>query len=260
MIPTIKVKISLLASALLFAGLIATRGAEVFDRARSTLERWVETRQIIARERTTWLAEEKTLTENIAFLKNEIESFKQAIADANMDIDTQDDTQKELRAEISEAEEAVKVVEAAVPDYERKLLELASIFPSVFKETVDARLRRIPNPDSDREISVPLDERVQNIISILENLEYFNKTINLSSELRETDGETIEVRTIYVGLGQAYFVDEGKTIAGYGYPVIGKGWEWISMPEIAQAVTDAILVADNRKPAVFVSVPVDLQE
>jgi hypothetical protein len=68
------------------------------------------------------------------------------------------------------------------------------------------------------------------------------------------------VKTIYVGFGQAYFADEGLTTAGYGYPVVGKGWVWVPMPEIAQAVNDAFLVADNRKPAVFVSVPVALQE
>lgn len=258
-LPT-KLKLSLFATLPLLSLFSVSRGAEVFDKARTTLERWVETRQIIAQERTAWLAEEKTLTESIDFLKTEMASIKQAIADANVDISTQDDTQKELRTEINDAEEALKVVEAAVPVFEKKLLDLASIFPSVFVEKVATQMRRIPDPSSNRAVSATLDERVQNIISILENIEYFNKTINLSSELRETDGDTIEVKTIYIGFGQAYFVDEGMTTAGYGYPVIGKGWEWISMPEIAQAVTNTILVADNRKPAVFVSVPVDLQE
>ena len=151
-------------------------------------------------------------------------------------------------------------MEAAVPVFEKKLLELSSIFPDVFWEKVATQMRRIPDPASAREQNLPVDERIQNIISILENVEYFQKTVNLSSELREANGETIEVKTVYIGFGQAYFADEAMTTAGYGYPVIGKGWEWVSMPEIAQAVTNAILVADSRKPAVFVSVPVALQE
>lgn len=260
MIPTKKMRTPLLMLILLLGGFMMANGAEVYTKARTTLKQWVETRQIIAEERTSWLAEEKTLTENIDFMTNEIETLKQAILDAKVDIDTQDDTQKALRADIKEFDEAIAIIEAAVPVFEKKLLELSTIFPAVFLGKVSTQMRRIPDPNSVRRLNVPIEDRIQNVISILQNLEYFNKTINLSSELREYDGETIEVKTIYVGFGQAYFADEGQTTAGYGFPVIGKGWEWVPMPEIAQAVNDAILVADNRKPAVFVNVPVDLKE
>ena len=260
MTSTKRLRIPLLAMAALMGSLAAVQGAEVLENARSTLQQWVETRQIIAEERTSWLAEEKTLTESIEFMKAEIESLNQAIADAEEDIGTQDETQSKLKAEIAESEEAIAIVESAVPVFEKKLLELASIFPAVFEEKVATQMRRIPDPDLDREVDVELEARVQNIISILKNIEYFNKTINLGSELREANGEMVEVRTLYVGFGQAYFTDEAMTTAGYGYPIVGQGWQWIERPEIAQAVSDAILVADNRKPAVFVSVPVSLQE
>ena len=244
----------------LLGSLAAAQGAEVLENARSTLQRWVETRQIIAEEKTSWLAEEKTLNESIDFMKAEIESLTSAIADAREDISSQGDNEKRLSAEIKESEAAIAIVEAAIPVFEAKLIELSSIFPAVFVEKVATQMRRIPDPKLNRTVDIPLEERVQNVISILKNIEYFNKTINLSSELREANGETVEVRTLYVGLGQAYFSDEAMTTAGYGYPVVGKGWQWVEKPEIAQAVTDAILVADNRKPAVFVSVPVSLQE
>lgn len=260
MTPIKKLRIPLFALTTLLGGSAAVQGAEVLEEARSTLQRWVETRQIIAEERTSWMAEEKTLNESIEFMRSEIESLSQAIADAEEDIGTQDETQTKLKSEIAESAEAIAIVEAAVPVFEKKLLELSSIFPTVFIEKVATQMRRIPDPELDREVDVPLEERVQNVISILKNIEYFNKTINLSSELRESGGETVEVRTIYVGFGQAYFSDEAMTTAGYGYPVVGQGWQWVERPEIAEAVNDAILIADNRKPAVFVSVPVSLQE
>ena len=257
---TEKLRIPLLATMTLWGSMAVTNGAEVLEDARTTLQQWVETRQIIAEERTSWLAEEKTLNESIEFMKAEIESLEQAISDAEEDIGTQDETQAKLKSEIAESDEAIAIVEKAVPVFEKKLLELSSIFPTVFVEKVATQMRRIPDPDATREIDVPIEERVQNVISILKNIEYFNKTINLSSELREAEGETVEVRTIYVGFGQAYFTDEAMTTAGYGYPIVGKGWQWVERPEIAQAVNDAILVADNRKPALFVNVPVSLQE
>ena len=260
MTPSKKLRIPLLALTVLAATVVTTQAAEVLESARSTLQRWVETRQIIAQERTDWIAEEKTLTESIDFMKAEIESLETAIADAKADISSQGDDERQLKEEIAESEEAIAIVEAAVPVFEKKLIELSSVFPAVFEEKVATQMRRIPDPELDREIDVPVEERVQNIISILKNIEYFNKTINLGSDLRESGGVTVEVRTLYVGFGQAYFTDEAMTTAGYGYPVVGKGWEWVERPEIAEAVNDLILVADNRKPAVFVSVPVSLQE
>lgn len=257
---TNKFRIPLLAFITLLSSWGATQGAEALENARSTLQRWVETRQIIAQEKTEWLAEEKTLKESIEFMKAEIESLSEAIEVAKEDITSQGDNEKKLTSEIEEYEAAIDIVEAAVPVFEAKLVELSSIFPAVFVEKVATQMRRIPDPKLDRSIDMPLEERIQNVISILKHIEYFNKTINLSSELREANGETVEVRTLYVGLGQAYFSDEAMTTAGYGYPVVGKGWEWIERPEIAEAVNDAILVADNRKPALFVSVPVSLQE
>jgi hypothetical protein len=257
---TKKLRISLLLVTSLVGAVTVSQGAEVLTKARTTLQRWVETRQIIAQEKTTWLAEEKTLTESIEFLKTEIEALKEEIGVAQEDIGTQDDTQKELKVDITANEEALKVIEQAVPVFEQKLLDLATIFPATFVEKVSTQLRRIPDPKSDRSITIPVEERVQNIISILKNIEYFNKVVTLSSELRESNGETSEVKTIYIGFGQAYFVDENMTTAGYGYPVIGKGWEWVEMPEIADAVHQAVLVADNRLPAVFVNVPVAIQQ
>jgi hypothetical protein len=260
MIPTKTQRIPLLVLVTLLGSLIISQGAEIFTKARSALQQWVETRQIIAEEKTTWLANEKTLTESIAFMTTEIQSIEKAILDAQADIDTQDDTQKKLKDDIAESEEAIAIIEAAVPVFEKKLLELSSIFPAVFLETVATQMRRIPDPSIDREFDIPVEERIQNVISILKNIEYFHRNVTLSSELREADGEIVEVKTIYIGFGQAYFADEALTTAGYGFPVIGKGWEWIERPEIAEAVNDAILVTDNRLPAVFVNVPVSLQE
>jgi chromosome segregation ATPase len=260
MTTTMKKIIPLFAFIALLSSISVVQGAEVLTKARSTLQKWVETRQIIAQEKTTWLAEEKTLQDSIEFIKVEIKNLEEAITAANTDIGTQDNTQKVLQEDIKAKEEALAVIEVAVPIFEKKIRELATIFPAVFLEKVSTQLRRIPDPDSDRKLNVSAEDRIQNVISILKGIEYFNGVVTLSSELRESNGEISEVKTIYVGFGQAYFVDENQTTAGYGYPVIGKGWELVEMPEIAEAVHKAVLVADNRLPAVFVNVPVAIQQ
>lgn len=235
-------------------------GAEVLTSARSTLEKWVEARRVLAEERAEWLADEKTLNDDIAFLKNEIEGLRKAVDDSMQEMTTADSEQSELEESIAAQEQAVAVIERAVPGLEKQILALSTIFPSVFQEKVATQLRRIPDPDSGIALDVTLGDRIQNIISLLNNIEYFNKVITPSSELREKDnGEIFEVKTLYIGFGQAYFVDENMVNAGYGYPVIGKGWVWQDRPEIAEAVGLAVLAADNRHPAEFVNVPVEIK-
>ena len=228
--------------------------------ARSTLEKWVEARRVLAEERAQWLADEKTLTDDITFLKNEIEGLRTAVDESMKEITTADSEQSDLGESITAQEQAIAVVEQAVPGFEKQILALSTIFPSVFEEKVATQLRRIPDPDSGVNPDVDLGDRIQNIISLLNNIEYFNKVITPSSELREkANGEIFEVKTLYVGFGQAYFVDENLVNAGYGYPVIGKGWVWQDRPEIAEAVGLAVAAADNRHPAEFVSVPVEIK-
>ncbi len=236
-------------------------GAEILTKARSTLEKWVEARRILAEERTQWLAEEKTLNEDIAFLKSEIEDIRKDIADSEQDVTTADSEQNEMSQSIEIQEQALEEIRRAVPEFEKRILDLSTIFPSVFREKVSTQLRRIPDPNSNRQLDVSLEDRVQNIISILQNIEYFNKVVTPSSELREKEnGEILEVKTLYLGFGQAYFVDENQINAGFGYPVIGRGWVWQDRPEIAEAVGTAVLAADNRHPAEFVEVPVEIKD
>ncbi len=247
--------------ALTACGSSSLMGAEVLTTARSTLEKWVEARRVLAEERAQWLADEKTLNDDIAFLKSEIDGLRKTVADSMQEMTTADSQQNELGQSIAAQEQAIEVIRQAVPGFEKRILALSTIFPSVFQEKVATQLRRIPDPDSERQLDVSLGDRVQNIISLLNNIEYFNKVITPSSELREKEnGEIFEVKTLYIGFGQAYFVDENHVNAGFGYPVIGKGWVWQDRPEIADAVGLAVLAADNRHPAEFVNVPVEIKE
>ena len=110
MTTTKKFKIPLFAIITLLGSWAGVQGAEELENARFTLQQWVETRQIIAEERTDWMAEEKTLNESIDFMKAEIESLTSAIAVAREDISSQGDNEKKLSAEITEYEAAIAIV------------------------------------------------------------------------------------------------------------------------------------------------------
>ena len=70
------------------------------------------------------------------------------------------------------------------------------------------------------------------------------------------DGRPAEVKALYIGLGQAYYVS-AKGEAGTGRPG-ASGWEWQPVNEIAARVTDAMQVLQSKATPHFVSLPVKI--
>jgi len=241
-------------------GITAAHGAEVLKDARSNLEQWVQTRRIISEESSQWEAQQKSLNSSIKLLQNEIQALNEQISKATSDIGAADNAQVTLKSDIKTSKAALAVIEKALPSFEARLLKLSTIFPDVFKEKVATQLRRIPDPKSASKMDLSTTDRVQNIISLLQNIEYFNNVVTPASELQTLEnGEIIEVKTLYLGLAQAYYVDPNREIAGFGYPVIGEGWKWTEKNEIAENIGNLVEVSDNRRPAEFIEVPVEIK-
>jgi hypothetical protein len=72
-----------------------------------------------------------------------------------------------------------------------------------------------------------------------------------------SDGKPAEVRTVYVGLAQAYFVSP-KGDAGIGRPG-DSGWGWSPASEIAPQIEQVVEVLQNKAKPHFVSLPVKVQ-
>jgi hypothetical protein len=114
-------------------------------------------------------------------------------------------------------------------------------------------MRRLPEDPSDTRTS-PV-ERLQTIVGILNEVEKFGSVISVESELQKTsDGKEIEVKTLYVGLGQAYFVDKTGDFAGVGVAKLS-GWEWSEASELGKAIQHAIEVYEGSQPPSFDGLP-----
>jgi len=241
-------------------GVTASYGADVLKDARSNLEQWVQTRRIIAEESSQWEAEQKSLQSSIQLLQNEINALQEQINNATSDIGEADNAQEGLKKDIKTNKEALKIIEDALPSFEKRLLQLSTIFPDVFKEKVATQLRRIPDPQGGNNQNLTTTDRIQNIISLLQNIEYFNNVVTPSSELRTMEnGDILEVKTLYVGFAQAYYVDPNRETAGVGHPILGEGWQWEEDDSIAEQVGMMVEVSDNRRPAEFINVPVEIK-
>jgi hypothetical protein len=70
-------------------------------------------------------------------------------------------------------------------------------------------------------------------------------------------GKPAEVKTIYVGLAQAYYVSGGGE-AGIGRPT-PEGWQWQPQNDIARDVLTVLEVLEGKHSPTFVPLPVSVQ-
>jgi predicted nuclease with TOPRIM domain len=81
-----------------------------FDLARATLENWVETRQLISKEKADWEVERQALTDSVELLKKEMATLDENIERAEGDTTAADTEREKLLAE----NEALKGAAATV--------------------------------------------------------------------------------------------------------------------------------------------------
>jgi hypothetical protein len=85
-----------------------------------------------------------------------------------------------------------------------------------------------------------------------------NNEINVAYEVHNlADGKPSEVKTIYVGLAQAYYVS-ARGEAGIGRPS-AEGWKWTPSKAISKDVLMALEIMEGKHSPVFVKVPVEFQ-
>ena len=101
-------------------------------------------------------------------------------------------------------------------------------------------------------------ERFQNVLVILNGVNKANQEITVSYEVQTlADGRPSEVKAIYVGLAQAYYVSASGG-AGIGRPT-ADGWKWESSQLIGGDVLMALEILEGKHTPAFVPLPVRIQ-
>jgi septal ring factor EnvC (AmiA/AmiB activator) len=244
----------------LLAGVLwaAAAGAETpLNEARSTLEKWVETRQLISQTRAGWQADKEMLEQTVALYERELKSL-----DEQMSKVSTNNTQ--VAREMADAEalkqasgEALDRARQFAAGFEAGLKQQAPKLPAPLQDTLKPLLARMPADPANTKMLAA--ERIQVIVGVLNELDKFNNAVNVFSEKRRNEkGEEVSVQTIYVGLGAAYFVNDTADFAGTGVPG-ASGWEWTLQPELASAAQEVVKIYRNERTARFVPLPVTIQ-
>jgi hypothetical protein len=223
------------------------------DQARTTLEKWVETRRIISMEKRDWALGREMLTERIELVKREIESLRERIGDAETSIAEADKKRAGLMEEVAGLKEVSAALGKIAAMLEARTKELMKRLPDPIRERVKPLSQRLPeNPE---ETKLSLSDRFLNIVGILNEVDKFNREITVTSEVHTLrDGTTAEVAVLYVGIGQAFYTGANGKAAGVG-TASAEGWIWTPVNEAAAEIARAIAILKNEEVADFVQLP-----
>ena len=228
------------------------------DKTRTHIAKWVQTRQLIAKKRADWRVEQENISQSIGLLKKELNLLVNEIKQAK-ELDSEADIDKRrINLSLEDLKKANKVVDDALWKMERQALIIMSRFPESLKDRTAGVRNRIPLEQKDlRDFSAA--ERMQNIVAMLNEADRFNSAISMAIEFRkDAGGKERQVQVVYLGLGQAYFVNQNNTIAGTGLPG-PEGWVWSLNNDLAPKIRKVIDIYESRRPAEFVSVPVEIK-
>jgi cation transport regulator ChaB len=228
-----------------------------FAEARTTLEKWVETRQLISKESAEWQTDKQNMLDRIGLLEKEQQLLTEQIAKAEA---TATQVDKE-RQKLVEENEALSVAAAAIRNslaqLEKRLLSQYKSYPDPLRERIEPLYKRVPTSPASARLT--LGERMQNIIGILSEVDKFNSAVTVVNEIRKTDaGKEVAVRTMYLGLGAAYYVDKSGTIGGMGAPG-DDGWQWTARNDLAPKIARLIYIYENASAAEFIPLPVSIK-
>jgi len=226
------------------------------EETRLTLSKWIETQQIISKERNDWQQGKEILQGRIELVGKEVSQLRERITQSEAAVAESHKKRDELSAQNDQLKEVGAQLAAAVTEMESQVQKLSKMAPEGVATRLTPLLQRIPTNAEKTRISTA--ERFQNVLGILNELNKANSEITIAYEIRQlSDGSSSEVQVVYVGLAQAYFLSP-RGEAGIGKPS-ENGWQWRSANDQAGAILTALEIIQGKHPPAFVALPITIQ-
>ncbi len=230
---------------------------ESLERARLAVQKWVEAEKTISREEVEWEAEKVLLADLIAVAAARVEQLEAELAESEESLSSAAATRLALLTREEELDGQAEVIASFLAEAEGDLRTLRKRLPEPLQRELETPYQRLP--EEPEATSLGLGERMQTVVAIANSIRRFDGRITVSESTRELPGQDRKgiFRTIWLGLGQAYYLAPDD--AGYGLPG-PDGWEWHSLPELRERIQQAILMAEQTgtEPG-LVELPVKLE-
>ncbi len=228
-----------------------------FDSTRTKIQKWVETEQLISEKKAEWQEGKGILQARIELLQSELGDYEERIEKAESEIAKSDEQAGKLEAQSQDLKAATDALRTMIVGMEKKLKsEVLASLPQVLGDKIRPLSQKLPeNPD---ETDLSLSQRFQNVVGTLNEINKFNASISTSTAIRELNGKEVEVKEIYLGLGQAYFVNNDGTQAGTGTPG-PNGWDWQPVNDRAPEMMKIFQILDGEGLAEYIPLPFEVK-
>jgi len=225
--------------------------------AKAKLSKWVETRQLISKEKAEWDADQEFLRSTLDLLQSQAEVLREEITELDETNTEADQERVDLQLNKAKLQRAITADEERIAQLESSVLELVQKFPDPLKKKLDSLIVRIPEDPS--KTNLPLGSRLTHVLGILQQAEKFNSTTNFFGETREVGDQEIQVSTLYWGLAFAVYVDQEASVAGVGVPG-PDGWVWRENNAIAGDVRKFVDILEGNIDTIeFVELPITIK-
>ncbi len=233
-----------------------TPAPPTLEETRLTMGKWIETQQIISKERNDWQQGKEILLGRLELIKKEVATLEDKIVQAESSVAEANKKHDELLAESEQVKAVGAELTEAVTGMEGEIRRAFKTLPEPIATKLQPLYQRVPENPATTRVSVA--ERYQNVLGILNELNKANNEITVSYEVHTlADGKPSEVKALYVGLAQAYYVSASRE-AGIGRPT-ADGWEWEPSKAVAGDVLMALEIIQGKHTPAFVPLPVKLQ-
>lgn len=240
---------------LLAASLATAEGADGF---RARMEKWVEARTLLSKERSDWAVEKQYLEATRDLLRRERDALREEVKTLEASQGGADEERRDLLLRRGEYQRLAGVLAGRIADLETQVLALAPRLPEPLQKRLEPLLVQIP--EDPENTTAPLGQRLVNVLGVLGQADKWNGTATFVGETRAVAGDQkVQIRTLYWGLGQAMYVDAQGETAGVGRPGDG-GWVFEDDASLArQAKLLLDIYEGNVDTIAFVPMPVEIR-
>ena len=237
---------------------VTSETAPIIEATRETLTKWVETKQLISKEKSDWASGKDILEDRVRLAEAETTTVRDKLKEISAAVAEAQKKRDELAAQNDKLKATAEKSKAMVIAAEKKLRPLLPQLPEPLREKLKPIIARFPE-DSEKS-TASMAERLQNVLGILDQASAFNSTVASVKELRTfPDGTRAEVTTVYLGLSQAYYTNRDGTLAGIGHPG-PDGWVWKPDNANGKKILLAVHILEGKeKGATFIDLPVKIQ-
>ena len=214
------------------------------------VRQWVDVQKQRGKEASQWQEQKQQLTGLNELRLTEIKQIDSLIAAAGKRLEDATAQRQKLLQEQAELQTTRNLLQDNISKLENGLRQCLPRFPGPLRKKVGDALFRIENPDPDQ----TLQDRYRDLLAILAATAAFDHAIIVTKEIREVDGERIELETLYLGLAKAWYVGRAGTIAGHG-KANNEGWQWTEDNSIAVHVRQAIEIYRKERAPDYVKLP-----